>query len=198
MSSRLWKTFCFCFLKTVAKQQTRTIYASSLQGCGTSNAKSMPSNYHCAERCRFYPQNTVVPTSAALSISIVCTIVRRQPLIICCSTFSFIWVINMQEWEKDIWLFSRKQSDSFEPQTITLWNTLSFQKPHLFLMLSGAGSNQHVPIMWLKQSLTMLFLCLSLFSTSVAPEYPPSPPLKAITDWELAALRFCTYHLDHE
>lgn len=92
----------------------------------------MLSNYHCAEGCRFYPQNIVVPTSAALPISIVCTIVRRQPVIICCSTLSFIRVVNTQEWGKDIWLFSWKQSNSFEHETITLWNILSFQKPHLF------------------------------------------------------------------
>lgn len=46
---------------------------------------------------------------------------------------SFIWVINTHEWEKDIWLFSSKESSSFETETITLRNTLSFQKPHLFL-----------------------------------------------------------------
>lgn len=105
----------------------------------------MPSNYHCAEGCRFYPQNTVMPTSAALPISIVSTTARKQPVIICCSTLSFIWVISTQEWEKDIWLLSCKQSNSFEPETITLWNTLSFQKPHLFLSVECSWIKSSCP-----------------------------------------------------
>lgn len=49
----------------------------------------------------------------------------------------------MHKWEKDIWLFCSKQSSSFEHETITLWNTLSFQKPHLF---------QSVECSWIKLS----------------------------------------------
>jgi len=110
MNSKLWKIFCFCFLKTVAKQQTMTVFFFySLQDCWSSHSKSMLSKNCCAEGCRCFPPKTVVPTSAALPNSIVCTIVRKQPAIICCSTFPFIWIVNTLEQKEGVW-FSLESS----------------------------------------------------------------------------------------